>query len=176
MIPLALLGAMTSLQTIVLGLIALVAIIAALGVVLHRNPVVQGLFLVLNLLAIAGLYALLGAYFFAVIQVLVYAGAVMVLIIFVIMLLNLQPAARGGSGLTPIFFAFVLGLALVSLLVRAGRSFAPPETVLAEGFGSVAQMGSSLFMGYFYPFEVISLALVAAMAGAILFAKRDLEG
>ncbi len=176
MIPLALIGAMTNTQTAIFGPLALIALAAALGVVLHRNPVVQGLFLVTNLLAIAGIYVLLGAYFFAAIQVLVYAGAVMVLIIFVIMLLNLLPEAKGGPGLTPTFFALLLALGLVSLLVRAGYTFAPPLGEAAAGFGSVAQVGRSLFLGYFYPFEVISLALVAAMAGAILLAKRDLEG
>ncbi len=178
MMSLSILGAMTTLQTGLFGLVAALAVLAAIAVVLHRNPVVEGLFLVLHLIAVAGLYVMLDAHFFAVIQVLIYVGAVMVLIIFVIMLLNLQPEAKGGSGLVPAFFALVLGVGLVSLLVRAELAFAPASEglELAEGFGSVAQMGAALFGGYFYPFEVVSLALVAAMAGAVVLAKRQLEG
>ncbi|MDH3284245.1 MAG: NADH-quinone oxidoreductase subunit J, partial [Acidobacteriota bacterium] len=80
------------------GALALTAVATALLVVLHRTPVIQGLFLVLHLLSIAGLFAALDARFLAVMQVLIYAGAVVVLIVFVIMLLNLQPEARGGPG------------------------------------------------------------------------------
>ncbi|MDQ7087630.1 MAG: NADH-quinone oxidoreductase subunit J [Acidobacteriota bacterium] len=168
---------MGSVQLTVFALLAVLAAGSALVVVLHRNPVVEGLFLVLHLLTIAGFYALLEAYFFAVVQVLIYAGAIMVLIIFVIMLLNLQPEAKGGPGLVPMFFAFAMGLALVLLLIRAGTSFAPdpPVGAVAEDFGTAAGMGRALFGAYFYPFELVSLALLSAMAGAIVLAKRHLE-
>lgn len=180
MITLGVVGVMSGMQTAVFAVLALLALGSALVVVLHRNPVVEGVFLVLHLLSIAGLYALMHAYFFAVVQILIYAGAIMVLIVFVIMLLNLRPEAKGGPGLVPVFFAFLLGLALVLLLVRAGLSFAPPEAAsgaegLAEGFGTAAQMGEAIFGAYFYPFELVSFALIAAMAGAIVLAKRHLE-
>ncbi|HHN75661.1 MAG TPA: NADH-quinone oxidoreductase subunit J [Acidobacteria bacterium] len=177
MIALGVMATMGAVQLTVFALLALLALGSALVVVLHRNPVVEGLFLVLHLLSIAGFYALLEAYFFAVVQVLIYAGAIMVLIIFVIMLLNLQPEAKGGPGLVPVFFAFVLGLALVLLLTRAGISFAPEPAMgaVASDFGTAAGMGREIFGTYFYPFELVSLALLSAMAGAILLAKRHLE-
>ncbi|RMG43569.1 MAG: NADH-quinone oxidoreductase subunit J [Acidobacteria bacterium] len=161
-------------------LLALVAVATALAVVLHRNPVIEALFLVLHLMSIAGLFALLHAPFLAILQVLLYAGAVVVLIVFVIMLLRLEPESRGGPGLLPRLVAFALILIFVGLIARAVTGFPPtdigPSGAAADGFGSARQVGEALFNRYFYPFEVISLALVAAMAGAVLLAKRRLEG
>jgi NADH-quinone oxidoreductase subunit J len=163
------------------GALALVALVTALVVVRHRTPVVQGLFLVLHLLSIAGLFAALDARFLAVLQVLIYAGAVVVLIVFVIMLLNLRPEARGGPGAITVGASIVLAVGLVALLARAVAGFSSAEGVgsqsaLVEGFGSPDQVGSALFEIYFYPFEIVSLALVAAMVGAVVLAKRHLEG
>lgn len=161
-------------------ILAAIAVITALVVVLRRNLVVQALFLVLHLLTVAGLYALLGAYFMAVIQVLVYAGAIMVLIVFVIMLLNLGREARTGPGLVPLSFALILGLLLVLLFGRAARQFSTAqggmELTMDPAWGSVGRIADALFGPYFFPFEVVSLVLVAAMIGAIVLAKRHLEG
>lgn len=167
-------------QPALFAALALVAIVTALAVVMHRNVVVQALFLVLHLLTIAGLYVLLGAYFLAAIQVLVYAGAILVLIVFVIMLLNLGKEP-GGPGLLSLSLAVVFGTLLVLLLGRAGRQFAMPVDAAAAlppdpDFGSVARMADALFGPYFFPFEVVSLVLIAGMIGAILLAKRHLEG
>jgi NADH-quinone oxidoreductase subunit J len=164
----------------VFGVLSLIAIVSALVVVLHRSPVVGAMGLVTNLLCIAGLYVLLNAHFFAALQVIVYAGAIVVLITFVIMLLNLQPEAKGGSGLLAAVFSAVLAGLLIVALGRASLGFDPaPEGAdappLDAAFGSVQQVGDALFTGYFYPFLVISLALLAAMAGAVLLAKRNLE-
>ncbi|UCF66079.1 MAG: NADH-quinone oxidoreductase subunit J [Acidobacteriota bacterium] len=156
----------------------IVALVSGLVVVMHRNSVIGALFLVLNLLSVAVMFALLDAYFMAVLQVLIYAGAIVVLIIFVLMLLNVGREPRGGPGLGVRLMALLLGLAMVFALVRAVRSFTPGSEdggVLTEGYGTVSQLGEALFNQYFYPFEVVSLALVAAMAGAVLLAKRYLE-
>lgn len=160
------------------ALLAALAVVTALLVVFHRKLVIQALFLVLHMLTIAGLYLLLGAYFLAAIQVIVYAGAITVLIVFVIMLLNLHKEARGGPGMLPLGLALVLGLLLVLLLGRAARDFAPVTNGLAldPDFGSVAQIAEALFGNYFFPFEIVSLILLAGMIGAIMLAKRNLEG
>lgn len=176
MIPLA----AVTLPGLVIGILGLVAIVAALVVVLHRSPVVGAMGLVTNFLCVAGFYVLLNAHFFAALQVIVYAGAIVVLITFVIMLLNLQPEARGGPGIVPVALTFLLGVALVYLLVTAVTGFAPvPEgaevPALDQEFGSVKSIGDALFSVYFYPFLVVSLALLAAMAGAVILAKRELE-
>jgi len=162
-------------------ILAAVAVATALMVVLHRTPVIEALFLVLHLMSIAGLFALLHAPFLAVLQVLIYAGAVVVLIVFVIMLLRLDPEGRGGPSLAGRVVAFLLALAFAGLIVHAVSGLPPaawtePAAKAAPGFGSAAQVGEALFNRYFYPFEVVSLALVAAMVGAVLLAKRRLEG
>jgi NADH-quinone oxidoreductase subunit J len=168
-----------SLGWVTFWLAAVVAVLAALVVVLHRSPVVEAMGLVINLLAIAAVFVLLGAYFFAALQVIIYAGAIVVLITFVIMLLNLRPEARGGPGIFTVVATFVLGAALIVLLTRAGLSFQPggegAAPALDPGFGSVERVGDALFTTYYYPFLAVSLALLAAMAGAVLLAKRDLE-
>jgi len=170
---------------LVFFVVAAVAVGAALVVVIHRNPVIQALSLVVFLLAVAGVFVLLNAQFLAALQVIIYAGAIVVLITFVIMLLNLGPEARGGPGIPTLLIAFLLGALLIGVLGRAGLTFEPlsantpvsPTGVLphAPGYGSVAAFGRALFSTYFYPFEAVSLAIVAALTGAVLLAKRKLE-
>ena len=168
--------AAVSIQWIAFFVLAVVAVAAALVVVLHRAPVVGAMGLVTNLLCVAGIYVLLNAYFFAALQVIIYAGAVVVLITFVIMLLNLRPEARGGPGIVPVVLAALFGLVLVAVLGRPLLSFAAPAAgAVAPGFGSVEGVGEVLFTGYFYPFLAVSLALLSAMVGAVLLAKRHLE-
>jgi len=163
-------------ETIAFVILSVLALVSAGVVVLHRSPVISALALVFNLVSIAGFYMLLNAQFLALLQVIVYAGAIMVLILFVIMLLNLQDEERTrGSG----FFQKWIGLALTAtfayLVARAFMSSSseplPPHS---EGFGTVAALGNELFSRYFYPFEAISLLLVVAMIGAVLLAKRRL--
>jgi len=157
--------------------LAAVAVLAALGVVLHRNPVVEALFLVVVLLAVAGIYALMHAWFLAVLQVIVYAGAIVVLVTFVIMLLNLGPEARGGPGVLTVVLGALLALGLAGLVGRAAAGFGPRAAGAAWNpqFGRVAAMGKALFGAWFWPFEVVSLALLAALVGAVVVAKRRLE-
>ncbi|RMF71916.1 MAG: NADH-quinone oxidoreductase subunit J [Acidobacteria bacterium] len=165
-----------SIQWVAFLVLAVVAIAAALVVVLHRSPVVGAMGLVTNFLCIAGIYVLLNAYFFAALQVIIYAGAVVVLITFVIMLLNLQPEAKGGPGVVPVALAALLGLALIAVVGRPLLEYAAPEAgPPAPDFGTVAQVGEALFTVYFYPFLAVSLALLSAMVGAVLLAKRRLE-
>ena len=157
--------------------LAILAVVAALGVVLHRNPVVEALLLVVVLLAVAGIYALLHAWFLAVLQVIVYAGAIVVLITFVIMLLNLGPEARGGPGPLTVGAGGLLALLLALLVGKAAAGLAPrlADPAWNPGFGRVAALGKALFGAWFWPFEIVSLALIAAMVGAVVIAKRRLE-
>ena len=157
--------------------LAVLAVTSAIAVISVRNLVLGALALAFHLVSIAGLFLLLDAQFIAFLQVIVYAGAIMVLILFVIMLLNLQewrrqhesgPVQRWLSALLTAAFAAVL----VPVLWRegAGAGFAAPSA----GFGTVSALGRELFTRFFYPFEVISLLLVVAMVGAVLLAKRRL--
>ena len=138
-------------------LLAIVAVAAALGMLLSRNPVSSALWLVLNLFCIAALYLTLSAQFIAVIQVLVYAGAIMVLFLFVIMLLNAGPEShRGRSWPVKLLGVplLVLLLGIVSYLIQ--RMWSTGERVEFGHFtqGGPADIGRLLFSTYILPFEV----------------------
>ena len=159
--------------------LSVLVVASALVVVLpvFRNAVVGALALALNLVGIAGLFFLLQAQFIGFVQVIVYAGAIMVLILFVLMLLNIRDERHiGSSGLFQRWLGPSLGVAFAAIVVSAviassdGKQF--PET--PEGFGTVSVLGVDLFTRFFYPFEAISLLLIVAMIGAVLLAKRRL--
>ena len=159
------------------GILTVLALFSAGVVVWHRNPVVCALALAFNLVSIAGFYMLLNAQFMALLQIIVYAGAIMVLILFVIMLLNLpEEERRPGSGMIQGGLGFVLAVAFAAVagwMITRGvgeGGFAQPT----PGFGTVRALGTELFSTYFYAFEAISLLLVVAMIAAVLLAKRRL--
>jgi NADH-quinone oxidoreductase subunit J len=157
------------------ALIALLALGSALGLVLRRNPIHGALFLVVNLASIAVLYLTLGAEFLAVAQVIVYAGAIMVLFVFAIMVLipgkeetGADPRRRWRLLALP-----AGGLLLVLLLaVLVGRRAAAPTPSGGSTAGNVETIGRLLFTDYLFPFELTSVLLLAAMVGVLLLAKR----
>jgi NADH-quinone oxidoreductase subunit J len=159
-----------------LGL-AFVTVVASLLVITRKNPIHSALFLVLNFLAVAVLYLLLYAQFIAIVQVIVYAGAIMMLIIFVIMLLDLEAEVRAKLKFV---YSKVIG-SLLALLFLLGLIYAvsarsltgktgiyPPEKVTAN----VKTVGEVLFTQYFFPFEIASVLLVAAIVGAVVLSKK----
>ncbi len=161
-------------------LFATVAIAAALGLVLSRSPISSALWLVLNLFCIAGLYVTLNAVFIGVIQVLVYAGAIMVLFLFVIMLLNLEAAPQLQEVDWRKGVAFALAMvvmAQLAYLVAAGLDAVPvsftPEATAHTGSAEV--LAAELFTRYALQLEVIALLLLAATIGAVLLAQRRFE-
>jgi NADH-quinone oxidoreductase subunit J len=140
------------------------------------NPVTSAMFLVLTIACLAGLFVLLHAFFLAAVQILVYAGAVMVLFLFVIMLLDLPAEERRKVRKT----AIVLGLISVgTILVIALQCVlqSSPLTAPVAPFleGGTAPLGRLLFSGYLLPFEIISVLLLVAMVGVILLSKKDLK-
>jgi NADH-quinone oxidoreductase subunit J len=158
--------------------VAGVAVASAVLMITRQNPVFSALYLILNFFSIAVLYLFLRAQFIAVIQITVYAGAIMVLFLFVIMLLNL------GEGALPKWkftnrrlLAVILTLTLLAEVVPlfwlafANRSISPHS----EQIGTVEAIGKTLFHEYLFPFEVTSFVLLAAMVGAILLAKKRFE-
>ena len=149
----------------------------------RKNPVASALWLVVTLFALAAMFVLLDAQFIAALQVLVYAGAIMVLFLFVIMLLNLgRPGPTDIKGPVGLLVAAVLaGILLFQLRVlsHAGPSDAiqlPPGTVAAlqQRHGMVGAVAGPLFDDYLIPFEIASLLLLAAIVGAVVLAKRKL--
>jgi NADH-quinone oxidoreductase subunit J len=153
---------------------AIVGVSCGVMVVWHRNPMSSAIYLVVTMLCLAGFYVLLHGAFIAVIQVLIYAGAVMVLILFVVMMLNLREESLPREGSMPAWiFAGVIGLFLViklagflGPLARAKPSAAP------EGFGSLQWVGATLFGTYVLPFELTSVLLLIAIIGVVILAKR----
>ena len=160
--------------TLAFFVLAVLAIVSAVVVITHRNPVISAMALAFNLVSIAGFYLLLQAQFIGLLQILVYAGAIMVLILFVIMLLNLRHEPTLHRGGLQRWLAVLLTAGLVYVLGRAVWTEHAAFPAAPAGFGTVENVGQALFRQNFYPFEVISLLLVAAMVGAVLLAKRRL--
>jgi len=151
---------------------------AALSVVLHRHPIYSVLSLLVAMFCLAGLFVMLGAYFVAALQVLLYAGAVLVLFLFVIMLLNLEPdsLARLRAFTLPTAGALA-ALILFALLVRLFTSPGgpPAPTPAAAADGSVEAIGQLLFTDYLLSFELTSFLILAAIIGAVTLAKQPRE-
>jgi NADH-quinone oxidoreductase subunit J len=149
-----------------------IAVGGAIMVVTRRHPMSSALFLILTLFAVAALFVLRQAHFLAAIQVIVYAGAVVVLFIFVIMLINVPESRLPLEGLTGFRF---LGILVAGLLILeaalVARRFAMPGTPAADS-GSVEAVGRALFTDYLLAFEVTSVLLLAAVIGAIALAKK----
>jgi NADH-quinone oxidoreductase subunit J len=158
--------------------IAAIGIASAIGVVGFRNPLSSAFSLIVHLLSIAGLYALLGAHFLAVSQVVVYAGAIMVLVLFVLMLLNLK--SESGRRLGVVRSAITVGIGLVIFLSVSAPMLAQfdniPQGTLEQNIkaseGGVKAIGELLYSQYMVQFELSSLVLLVGVVGAVMLAKR----
>jgi NADH-quinone oxidoreductase subunit J len=158
--------------TLTFVIVAALAVASALGLVLKRNPIHGALFLVVNLGCVAVLYLMLGAEFLAAAQVIVYAGAIMVLFVFAIMVLipgkeETGPDPRRSTRVLALPVGAVLLGLLVFILVRRGAApTTPPQT------GGVESLGRLLFTDFLFPFELTSVLLLAAMIGVLVLARR----
>jgi NADH-quinone oxidoreductase subunit J len=171
-----------SIDLILFFILAAVAVATALGMVFSRNSIYSALFLVLNFAAIAVFYLLLGAPFIAISQVTVYAGAIMVLFLFVIMLLGAERLALGKVLRRQRWYA--VGLAGI-LVVEAGyillfRNVAAGEIARPAAHlntvDALREIGMALFTDYLLPFEATSILLLVAMVGAIVLTKQEKGG
>jgi NADH-quinone oxidoreductase subunit J len=161
---------------------AAIAIIASVLVVGQRNPMHSVMLLITSFGALAGLYVLLDAPFTAVTQIIIYAGAIMVLFLFVVMLLNVPreeaapPAIAAVLGPTGMkigaVLSVVLGVEIVWALSRVGLSWFA-EDPAAASVSSVARIGSALFTEHIFAFEATSILILVAMVGAIVLARRE---
>ncbi len=164
-------------------ILAAIAIGGALGLLLHRNLVNNALFLVVTILAIAGLFLLMGAEFLAILQVIVYAGAIMVLFVIVIMLLDFKPspyAARKRSGkialMILISVAFCTPFFVIFGMLRGMQPshYQPSQAEVFDPVQSTAyQVSHVLLTEYYFAFELISVLLLAALIGLIYFARQS---
>jgi NADH-quinone oxidoreductase subunit J len=181
----------------VFNILAVFAVVCAIACILQRNPVASAIWLVGTMLALAGIYVLLNAQFVGAIQVLVYTGAIMVLFLFVIMLLNLGHATADLRGWAVRLLTVALVATLLGPLVSLGRytphrlaaevtgaaGFGDPAVMLPAGQaalaataekGVVGAVAVPLFQQYLVPFEITSVLLLTAAVGAVVLAKRKL--
>ena len=161
---------------IFLGL-AIVALATAISMLVSRNAIYSALFLVMNFITVAVLYLLLNAAFIALVQVTVYAGAIMVLFLFVIMLLGAEDVETSPSlpwqGPVAVILGLILAGELGFLLFGRGGTLAQGLQTAIEDFGSPASVGLELFRNYLIPFEITSVLLLVAMVGAIVLSRRE---
>jgi len=160
-------------------LLSVMAIASALGMVLSKNTVNSALLLVMNLMSVAGLYLLLQAQFLALIQVLVYAGAIMVLFLFVIMLLNVEEEENLFDKLRIKYvIAFLLGVVIFGQILYSlgGITNLLPEISEEMLFaGTVEALGDALYTEYLFVFEMTAILLTAAVVGAIMVAQYKVK-
>ncbi len=159
------------------GYFAVVIMATSVLVVALRNPIYSALSLLIMFFHVAGLYVTLHAEFLAAVQVIVYAGAILVLYLFVVMLLNVKREERYHTQL-PV--AGLLGVTLVTEMIllavrqHTADSSAPAAADAASTTGNTELLGEVLYSTYLFPFEVASLILLVAMIGAIILAKKDI--
>jgi NADH-quinone oxidoreductase subunit J len=147
---------------------------SALMVILSSHPIRSVLYLVVTFFFISGHFILMNAQFLAVVNIIVYAGAIMVLFLFVLMLLNLNQANEPKAK-NVISFSSIIGGGLLLLVIlaalREGLTF--NKVIQKSGTGLVEQLGNKLFTDYLVPFEISSILFISAMVGAVLLAKRE---
>jgi NADH-quinone oxidoreductase subunit J len=159
----------------VFAALTLICGLLVVGNPFSRNPVTSAMFLVLTIACLAGLFVLLKAFFLAAVQVLVYAGAVMVLFLFVIMLLDLKVEERRKVKL----FGLVAGVICVGLILSIFLQSLFTTRLAVQplpGFqGGTVELGKLLFTQYLLPFEIVSVLLLVAVVGVVLLSKKDLK-
>jgi len=169
------------LETALFVILAVFTVVTAVLVIVQRNPVTSAIFLILTFFSLAGIYLLLHAEFIAAVQVIVYAGAIMVLFLFVIMLLNLEKEKRlvARHRLIKVVGIFLgaalliqIGMVFQHLILEGAPGKFSPEKV--AGLGNTQVVAQLLFTDFLLPFEITSVLLLVAIIGAIVLAKREM--
>ncbi len=157
-------------------LLAIVCVGAVIAMIFSKNQAYNALYVILAFVCMAGLFGLLDAPFIAVIQIIVYAGAIMVLFLFVIMMINLREGVPPERKRWTIGLSFVIAGVLVIELILAFKGFLSPARTAAESVGSPTDLGRLLFTKYLYPFEITSVLIIAALVGAMILVKKKDSG
>lgn len=184
-----------SYQTLLFYTFSSIAVATAINVVLQKNPVISAISLVFTFFSLAGIYGLMGALFIATMQVLVYAGAIMVLVVFVLMLLSQRAESLSRYRQHPFRLLSLLLFAVLFffLLYAAWHTGTPKVQDTQKGYqgnlyeysiqgqsvvaakGNVASVGASTYLDYLLPFEMISILLLVAVLGAVILAKKRIS-
>jgi NADH-quinone oxidoreductase subunit J len=162
-------------MTFLFYFLSAIMIISALFVILSRSPINSVICLIVCFIAMAGHYILLNAQFLAVVHIIVYTGAIMVLFLFVIMLLNLNRATiPQKTSITRISAVIAGGLFFLVLVAASRKAFEfHPRYPFDSSIGLVAEVGKSLFHEFLLPFEISGVLFISAMVGAVMFGKKD---
>lgn len=157
------------------GILSFMAIIFALMVVFSKNPIHSVLYLVLTFFCIAGHFLLMNAQFLAIVHIAVYSGAIMVLFLFVIMLMNLNKESEPKKSMISKLIAVILGGLLLLVLVGAlkGTNQLNVIQVGQSDAGLITNLGKVLFKEFLFPFEIVSVLLLSALVGAIMLGKKE---
>lgn len=160
-------------EMLIFAIAAIIALASAVMVITVRNPVGSVLFLIMSIAAQTVLYIMLSGIFVAAFMILVYAGAILVLFLFVIMMLNLRHADLGPDSLRRVRpLAWVFGLVLLAELVWVSMAASMPASGIDETFGSVPAVARLLYGKFVYPFELTSILLLAAIVGAVVMTRK----
>jgi NADH-quinone oxidoreductase subunit J len=157
---------------------AIIAVVCAINVVVQTHPISSAVSLVGVMASLAVLYLLLGAEFLAAAQVIVYAGAIMVLFVFVIMLLNAGAESKKGRSFTAQLLGLPLWVAFLGLMAFFVQRLFPHSTLVHFGGfrgGGAAEIGHALFTTFLLPFEVTSILILVAILGAIVLARKEMD-
>jgi len=167
-------------QSIMFYILGFGAVLSALLMVTNKKPVNAAMCLIMTMFLLAGMYVLLDAHLIAALQIIVYAGAIMVLFLFVIMLLNIQEK-EGRLAINKIVLQFtsiaIVGgiFILIANLVSIDNAMVQAGDMV-DGFGTTKAVGKLLFTNFILPFEIASILLLAAIVGAVILAKRRIDG
>lgn len=172
-----------NLDSIIFVISAVVAVFGATMMISQRNPVASVLYMIVSLVAQAVLYLQLNALFMGAILIIVYSGAILVLFLFIIMLLNLrgretddghrEPVSRITKYLVSILLIIELVFVIRNGFISSGLEGSGMTSTIPDSFGSVEAVAELLFTRYLYPFELTSILLLAAIVGAVVMAKKD---
>jgi NADH-quinone oxidoreductase subunit J len=163
-------------STIVFLVMAALTIFSGLKVVFSRNPIYSVIWLVVCFLTITGHYVLLGAHFLAIVNLIVYAGAIMVLFLYVIMLLNLNKESEPNKPTLFKMAAVISGCLLMIILAGSLRDLSTkPLPAIADDFGTAKAVGKILFKEFLLPFELASILFISAMVGAVILGKKHVN-
>jgi NADH-quinone oxidoreductase subunit J len=156
--------------------LSILAVLAAGGVVLSKNPIYSVLWLIVVFFAISGHYILMNAQFLAIVNIIVYAGAIMVLFLFVIMLMNLDAQSEPAKNLFVKLSGVIAGMSLMIVIIAALASSTQIQQTTALGgsdVGLIKVLGKALFKDYVVPFEISSVLFLSAMIGAVVIGKKE---
>jgi NADH-quinone oxidoreductase subunit J len=154
-------------------LLAIISIASVLGMIISKDQAYNALFLIVAFVAMGGLFALLEAPFIAAVQIIIYAGAIMILFIFVVMMINLRKGIEPEKKKWIAYLAVAVAAVLVAeLLLTIKGALEPVSSAALEKLGSPTDLGRLLFTKYLYPFEITSILIIAALVGAIVLVKK----